>query len=203
MNKFWYHPNKNLYIYNYKMYPTILLIGMISFILISNYLTLTIGDTHYNNNNNCMIYDTLHKILPDLRNYHNVIDLFGLLGLISLFFFATESLVSELFAKFVIIMFIRAFTTLTTILPKDENCDTTLNFRSYLCGGCFDKIFSGHTSFILLLTLLYYRDHIIDIYALFGINLLNIFMILSTRAHYTVDVLLAIFVTTTIYSIKI
>lgn len=185
------------------MYPTIILIGMIAFILISNYLTLTIGERHYNNNNNCTIYDTLLQVLPDLRKYHLFIDLIALVGVISLFFFSTKTLVYELFAKFIIIMFIRAFTILTTIFPKDEHCDTTLNLRSYLFGGCFDKIFSGHTSFILLLTLLYYREHIIGLYSLLGINLFNMFIILSTRGHYTVDVLLAIFVTTTIYSVKI
>jgi hypothetical protein len=175
---------------------------MIGFIFISNYLTLTIGEKHYNNSN-CKIYDSLHEILPNLRTYHYSVDIIGLLVALSLFFVGNEDLIYEFFGKFIIIMFIRAFTILTTILPKDKECDTRHSFRNYLFGGCFDKIFSGHTSFTLLLTLLYYREHIINIPTLLGVNLLNMFLILSTRAHYTVDVLLAIFVTTTIYSIKI
>lgn len=183
------------------MYPTIILFIMIGFIFISNYLTLTIGEKHYKNNST--IYDVLHEILPNLRAYHYSVDIIGLLCTLSLFFVGNEDLIYEFLAKFIIIMFIRAFTILTTILPKDKECDTRHSFRNYLFGGCFDKIFSGHTSFALLLTLLYYREHIINIPTLLGVNLLNIFLILSTRAHYTVDVLLAIFVTTTIYSIKI
>ena len=100
-------------------------------------------------------------------------------------------------------MFIRAFTTIATILPKHKICNEKINIRSLLLGGCYDKIFSGHTSFTLLLTLLYYREHIINLPLLIGINATNIPAILATRSHYTVDVLLAIFVTTTIYSIQI
>ena len=100
-------------------------------------------------------------------------------------------------------MLIRAFTTISTILPKHKICNETIGIRSLLLGGCYDKIFSGHTSFTLLLTLLYYREHIINLPLLLGINAANILAILATRSHYTVDVLLAIFVTTTIYSIKV
>ena len=154
-------------------------------------------------NSNCTIYDSLHNILPNLREYNYSVDIIILIAVISLYFLGTKDLIYELIGKFIIIMFIRAFTILTTILPKDEKCDTTLNISSFIFGGCFDKIFSGHTSAILLLTLLYYREHIINLYTLLGINILNIFLILSTRAHYTVDIILAIFVTTTIYSIKV
>ena len=176
---------------------------MILVILISNYATLKIGSYHYKNLDKCTLFDIFHKILPDLYDYHYLVDLIGLCGLVSLFFVSNESLTIEFISKFTIIMFIRAFTIVSTILPKHEVCKDTFDIRSYFLGGCYDKIFSGHTSFMLLLTLLYYREHIINEFSLIGINAINILLILATRSHYTVDILLAIFVTTTIYNVKI
>jgi hypothetical protein len=120
-----------------------------------------------------------------------------------MFIVSNDTLNTEFIAKFTIIMFIRAFTIISTILPKHQVCSDTFDVRSYFLGGCYDKIFSGHTSFMLLLTLLYYREHIINEFSLIGINSINILLILATRSHYTVDILLAIFVTTTIFNIKI
>ena len=127
----------------------------------------------------------------------------GLLGVISLFIVSTQTLTTEFLAKFLIIMLIRSFTIISTILPKHENCEDKFSIREFFLGGCYDKIFSGHASFILLLTLLYYREHIIGLVPLLGINIINCLLILATRSHYTVDILLAVFVTTTIYTIHI
>lgn len=184
------------------MYPFFLFIGIMAIIFISNYYTLVNGEQHYSDQD-CELYDLFHKILPDLHNYHYMIDLISLTAIISLFFLANETFITEFLTKFILIMFIRAFTIFVTILPKNDVCKHSFGWREYFLGGCYDKIFSGHTSFILLLTLLYFREHIIDLVPLLGINLINIFMILATRSHYTVDVLLAVFVTTTIYSLKI
>lgn len=181
----------------------IVFISIILVILISNYATLKIGSYHYENSDKCELFDMFHKILPDLNDYHYLIDLIGFIGLISLYFVSNEELTIEFFAKFTIIMFIRAFTIVSTILPKHEICSDQFNIRSYFLGGCYDKIFSGHTSFTLLLTLLYYREHIINDFSLIIINIINILLILATRSHYTVDILLAVFVTTTIYNVKV
>ena len=100
-------------------------------------------------------------------------------------------------------MLIRSVSILSTILPSHQKCDKEIYLSSVFYGGCYDKIFSGHTSFILLLTLLYFREHIINMPTLIALNATNILLILATRSHYTVDILLAIFVTSTIYKINI
>lgn len=184
------------------MKKNILFILVILCILVSNYLTLKIGNNHYQTKD-CELFDIFHKILPDLYQYHYLLDFIGLFGFLSIFYILNETTMIEFFAKFVIIMFIRAFTIISTILPKHQVCNDNFDIRSYFLGGCYDKIFSGHTSFLLLLTLIYYREHFIDGFALIGLNLVNILLILSTRSHYTVDILLAVFVTTTIYNIKV
>ena len=185
------------------MLNNLLLFIILIIIFLSNYLVLNLGDNHYNINGHCQLFDLFHKILPDLHNYHFLIDIILFCGIGSLFILGNDLLITEFLVKLIIIMFIRAFTTLVTILPKNEQCNHKMNIREYILGGCYDKIFSGHTSFILLLTLLYYREHFIGLLPLIFINLFNIFIILATRSHYTIDVLLAAFVTTTIYYIKI
>lgn len=185
------------------MYENYLIFGLLLFIIISNYFVLKFGDDHYTSNNSCTLFDIFHKILPDLHEYHFLTDIYILIGAASLFMLSNEKITVEFISKFIIIMFIRAFTTFVTILPKHDSCNSEMNLRSYIMGGCYDKIFSGHTSFILLLTLLYFREHIIGFTPLILINLVNILTILAARSHYSVDILLAIFVTTTVYSIKL
>lgn len=172
-------------------------------VILSNYLSHKIGSEYYKSNSKNKIHDLLQDLLPDLHNYHFVIDILCILVMIPAFFYFNERLIVEFLSKFLIIMFIRAFTIISTVLPKYENCDETFTTRSFFLGGCYDKIFSGHTSFILLLTLMYWRENIINLGALFSINLLNILAIISTRSHYTVDVLMAIFVTLTIFQSNI
>jgi hypothetical protein len=179
------------------------LIIILIIIFLSNYATLKLGEYHYKKTNTFELFDIFHKTLPDLHKYHDIVDLIGLAGIISLFFVSNDNLTTEFISKFIIIMFIRAFTIVSTILPKHEICEVNFSLREFFLGGCYDKIFSGHTSFTLLLTLLYFREHIIGIIPLLGINIINCLLILATRSHYTVDVLLAIFVTTTIFNIKI
>jgi hypothetical protein len=185
------------------LFPIIVFLIIIIVIIGSNYLSHTIGSNYYKEKNINKIHDLFHDILPDLHNYHYIIDLVGLAVVIPAFLYFNESLTIEFLTKFLIIMFIRAFTVVSTVLPKYENCDETFTFRSFLLGGCYDKIFSGHTSFILLLTLIYYREHMINSLTLIGINFINVLSILLTRSHYTVDILLAIFVTTTIFKVQI
>ena len=168
----------------------------------SNYITLKLGEQHYNNKS-CELFDIFHKILPDLHNYENVINYILLIGLTSLYFLGTNALITEYISKIIIILLVRAFTIISTILPKHNKCESDLSISSFFIGGCYDKIFSGHTAAILLLTLLYFREHIINMPSLIGINLLNILLIISTRSHYTVDVLLAVFVTSTIYNVNV
>ena len=182
------------------LYFLILLI----FIIISNYITLKIGNKFYKDKENVELFDIFHIVLPDFIEYSFIINYITIiLATLSLFFLSNNSLTIEFITKFIVIMLIRSITILSTILPRHKECDVETDATSILFGGCYDKIFSAHTSFILLLTLLYFREHIINMPTLIGLNAANILLILSTRSHYTVDVLLAIFVTSTIYKINV
>jgi hypothetical protein len=172
--------------------------------MLSNYVSHLIGSNFYKGTpTNYKIHDLLHEVLPEIHDYHYIIDIIALVAVIPAFIYFNHTLSVEFLTKFLIIMLIRAFTIISTVLPKYERCDETFTFRSFCVGGCYDKIFSGHTSFILLLTLFYLRENIIKLPVFYGINILNMLAIIATRSHYTIDVLIAIFVTFTIFNIKI
>ena len=186
------------------MYNILIFFVLVIIIISSNYISHLIGSNFYKGvPTSYKIHDILHDILQEIHNHHYIIDIIALIILIPAFIYFNNDLSVEFLTKFLIIMFIRSFTIISTVLPKYEQCDEKFTIRSFFLGGCYDKIFSGHTSFTLLLTLMYYREDIINLPTLYVTNIFNMLSIIATRSHYTVDVLIAIFVTFTIFNIKI
>ncbi len=180
---------------------TLWVLFLSSIIVTSNFWTHDLGMAFYDNTeNNGKVFDLLHSVTPDmsdLKAYNDII--VSAVALSFLFIPNGVSLFKEFAAKFILIMVIRALTTISTILPKHEKCDSTPRFSRYIKGQCYDKVFSGHTSFVLLATLIYLREGILGWPAFLGINLANITGILLTRSHYTVDIILAILITLLVY----
>jgi hypothetical protein len=88
----------------------------------------------------------------------------------------------------------------TTILPKQNGCSVkSLGWFDMTIGGtCYDKILSGHFAFGLLLTLMMFKYNFVkpDRYYYFIIlNIVHAIILAVTRSHYTLDIVLALFVT--------
>lgn len=167
----------------------------------SNYWTHELGMAFYSDEkNNGKVFDLFHSFLPDLHDYKVYNDvIITLTGLSFLVVPNGLTLFKEFAAKFLLIMVIRALTMVSTILPKHEKCDATPRFSRYWRGQCYDKVFSGHTSFVLLATLIYMREGILNLPSLLAINTANITGILLTRSHYTIDIVLGIIITLLVY----
>jgi hypothetical protein len=180
---------------------TLWVLFLASLIVTSNYWTHELGMAFYDKTeNNGKVFDLLHSFTPDLSDYKPYNDIIvSAIGLSFLFIPKGVELFKEFAAKFILIMVIRALTTVSTILPKHEKCDATPKFSRYWRGQCFDKVFSGHTSFVLLATLIYLREGILGWPGFLGINLANITGIILTRSHYTLDIVLAILITLLVY----
>jgi len=103
-----------------------------------------------------------------------------------------------LIAFIIPIYFIRSILTLITVLPKSSNCDYNLDM-AFINGGCYDKIFSGHTALIFILTLVLQKYKIIDFATLIILNIINVSIILLTRTHYTIDVIVSFLVCDLMY----
>jgi hypothetical protein len=167
-------------------------IPAIIFIFGSNYLTNKIGNEHFSKTTD--LFDLGHILIPDLHEYYYIYNLCFYIVAASFFALSTKGKI-DFFTKLVIIYVLRGITILVTILPKHHKCENSDTIFTYINGDCFDKIFSGHTSFMFLLTLFLMKENLINLPVLIGINLANIFSILAVRSHYTVDVLLALLIT--------
>lgn len=143
---------------------------------------------------NPKVYDIGHRFLPDWHEnkyYHHIITASLLLPL-----FSNSSLLTEFLSYSIVILTIRMIINLVTILPKHKRCCVG---NSFIVGGCYDKIFSGHFSTVFLATILYQKYGMINWNTVIAMNLLNAFGILTSRSHYTVDLLVAFFVTLFVY----
>jgi hypothetical protein len=112
----------------------------------------------------------------------------------------------ELGLKFVIILGLRSLSMATTILPKSATCEpfSAHGFRRmmnwFVGGGCYDKMFSGHLSFGILLSLLMFKHGFIKksparVMVMFAINAFHLILLAATRSHFTVDLVVASYVT--------
>lgn len=174
---------------------------LVATIFLSNYFTHQLGKNFYEGKiRDGEVFDILHEITPDLHHLNGMNDIV-MIGLIISFFFIPNNIeiIKEFTGKFLLIMFVRALTIVSTILPKHKQCEAQLGWLQMIKGQCYDKVFSGHTAFVLLATLIYLREGIINIPIFIALNLFNIISIILVRAHYTIDIILAIVITYLVY----
>lgn len=146
------------------------------------------------------VWDIVWEHTPNFHQYESLTNVIPGLLLGSLFFVKRgDSILLEFFVKFIIILLVRALTTVSTIFPKHENCDSSNLTWWNVLSGCYDKVFSGHTAFVVLFTLIFLREGLLNSATFWVINLLQMATIVLTRAHFTVDVILGFVVTYLVY----
>ncbi|EAY13646.1 hypothetical protein TVAG_387870 [Trichomonas vaginalis G3] len=163
-----------------------------------------------------LLPDTIQNIIPYMpfEKYVNVlmVILIGSETIIIAFDPRRCFIYRRTLAVYSILSFLRILTTTSTFLPDPSpNCpaihDTTVeisvsNIMKSLFGGltCGDMIFSGHTMGFLFPGLVqhhFFNKKLGIIYLILGY--IGSFSLIITRFHYTVDVLLSIILTTTIW----
>lgn len=143
------------------------------------------------------IRDLLHEWLPSFGNEWVIANLI-LLFLLGLFWYQSSDEDKIDFLEIAIILFLfRTLTTTITIIPQVNEC----NYRPGLpTHTCHDMQYSGHTALgTLAFLFLWERTTISHTVLLVGILALY-YSIVASRAHYSVDVIMGIFVTVSIYS---
>jgi hypothetical protein len=178
-----------------------IILGAIVIILLANFYTNEIGEAYYEGENRVnKIFDVVHHYTPDFHEFGSLVNVIPLLLFGSFFFLKNSvSLLEETALKLLLIHLIRSLTIISTILPKHENCKREGSMLSRLLGDCYDKVFSGHTSLVFLITLILLRENYISFTTLLMINMIETTIILLTRSHYTIDVILAYFITYLVY----
>lgn len=147
------------------------------------------------------VYDIAHKYLPNYANTNldfYVKDLFVLLGtLLPFLFYGKSEPFKAYLGMYIVVILLRCITINATILPKTKT-DT------YIDKGSYDKIFSGHFATLFLATLVFYQFKIItNVPLLITANVINAYIILSTRSHYTVDILVSLMATLLVFTNKL
>lgn len=166
------------------------------------------------------IWDIIHSNFPDYSLYNYTKNWYLIFFIIPIIFNITNisfNFIHEFLSKFIILIFLRCLTIISTILPR--NCELkfklnkktnfwTLLYHKIIGGGYYDKCFSGHAAFGLLLTLLLFKYNFLQtnifnilLYTIF--NIIHFFMITITRSHYTVDIVVAIFMTLWVHGIRL
>lgn len=184
---------------------------LITYIVIHGYLNNTAqenADKFYNdriNNNktNPKVFDIMHKHLPYFKHTEWINNITIVLSLIPLIYTNDKNMYFDFATLLIIVNIIRDITINLTILPKNKECnpkDIGLIY-STIAGACYDKIFSGHFAFVLLLSLLYNSYSIItNVPVLIIWNIINAILILMTRSHYTIDIVVSFLVCTMVFN---
>ncbi|KAK9693573.1 hypothetical protein K7432_013863 [Basidiobolus ranarum] len=109
---------------------------------------------------------------------------------------------------------LRSVTIIVTTLPCPRGCEPIVsqNFKEFLWNGCLlmfgvqktcsDNIFSGHTMILvssMLMWQVYGKNAWLKLYSIIHC-LVGIITIVATRMHYTVDIVIAILLTFSVYS---
>ena len=163
-----------------------------------------ISQLYYKNYEQRKLHDLLHNIIP-YHKYSGILsEIFTLFIILSITYFYIYNPNIQILYSILILLGIMCISKciigLLTLLPDSSgNC----TYSDYM-GSCNDLLFSGHVSkiFILLLLCDYYNlipNYISNIYyILFGIIIL---FILSSRKHYSIDIIFGIIMALFIYMI--
>lgn len=167
------------------------IVAIITFIYGMQYFIQVYGEKHYEKEDGT-IFDPVHENTPDFFRYGWITNVIPVILLLILFVGPKESdLITEFFYKFLFILSLRALIGFSTILPKHEECEIQYNIGFFLgSGGCYDKLFSGHTAIVTLISLLLMREGFMSNWVFWITNIVNMIIIVLTRSHYTADVLL-------------
>lgn len=179
------------------------------------------GTAFYGGNQKCKkddVWDILHANFKNYSKYNYTKNFYMIVFFIPLIyniFKVSDKLVKEFLLKFLIIIFLRSITIMSTILPKNTSVEVKPDkygnlslFDKTIGGGCYDKMFSGHFAFGLLLTLLMFKyniveNNILNILLFILLNAVHLFILGVTRSHYTMDMIVSLYVTLFVYNLDI
>lgn len=143
------------------------------------------------------IYDIVHNNIKSTRNLYTIVNIFPFI-LIGVACFIDLKLLYTILGFLVPILIFRLLVINITILPKDKKCDIKKNSCIYT-GGCYDKVYSGHFAVIFISLLVLYTNKYINIFTLTALLTISGLLIITSRSHYTIDILVSFLVVVVAY----
>jgi len=194
-------PKERILSFHINMIWIVVTIAILMLHCIINYHVDIIGENYYAQPP-LSIYDIFHNFLPGLSKFVWVSDIFTMCTIIPLIIVWKTRAILDFLGFFLVIILLRTLSISLTVLPKYTEC--SIEYSNPITGGCYDKIFSNHTAFTLLATFIMYQYRIIrNIPLLVGLNVINVVLILLARAHYSIDIFVAIVVTILVFQNKL
>jgi hypothetical protein len=151
------------------------------------------------------LYDIIQMNSLNLQSYRILPEILHLIPVLYLIFMIISNkkwnVLNSFFKNHGILMLFRSICFTSTLLPDSSQMCKNNNYL----GSCFDLIFSGHSTIMLLSTyLLKYEIQISNknYYALQFNNLITFLLIILCRNHYTIDIVLSIVLTHLVYFYK-
>ena len=142
------------------------------------------------------VQDIFHSILPHYHKFEYASDI--LLVFVMIFLAIMNfSLIYQFGGLVFTLLLLRQLIIQITVLPKNDICN--IKYSSVFRGGCYDKIFSGHFGITFLATLILFDNGYLNKLTTILINIVNALFILLSRCHYTIDIIVSIFVVIIIY----
>ena len=143
--------------------------------------------------------DLGHYYLPDLDKYYIIPDIIVVLYIVGFIYYGNIQVFKEISLLMCIIFIFRSILIISTSIPDASGrCDK----NKFKIGYCNDLMFSGHTATLTLITL-----YLMNIFPnkrnmlILG-NIITYILIIASKNHYTIDVLIGIYVSTTVYYLK-
>jgi hypothetical protein len=134
------------------------------------------------------VYDIIHHNLPSMRNLSIIVEAIPFI-LLAFILFIDLKLFYNVVGFLITIFIFRLFIINFTILPKDKKCD--IKNTSVYNGGCYDKVYSGHFSVVFISLLVLHKNKYINFFTLVSLSMIVSFLLILTRAHYTIDIVVA------------
>ena len=166
---------------------------LIIFILINYNVTLFIDS--YETIPREPLDDILIKKLPNMSKHRNIVDIVPALLIVFVILFKRPSInqIEDYTLCYMIIMLLRMFSISLTIMPSIA-CQYKRT-QNIITGGCNDCMFSGHTSLVLLVLLILVTDYKFPKLICLLVGIMYSLLIISAHVHYSVDVLIAWYIT--------
>lgn len=138
------------------------------------------------------VYDLGHRYLPDLSQNKAALWMSDIMAIVPLVVCYVLGL-DTFYKVWLAVMVFRWLTMSATILPRNKHCDdSSYGVYNLFIGHCYDKVFSGHFAATFLFSLvLYHAGVVTHIPALALYNGMHAWIILATRSHYTIDLIVA------------
>ena len=161
---------------------------------VGNYAASRIGKHHYEKQS-CKtdVFDVGHHLVPQIEIPWYVYQAYTFLPFLLV---VTTGPIAAKIAygvsiHMVALLALRAITTVVTVLPKSGPCDSDeFSLEMLLTGQCYDKVFSGHTAFAVLVSLACVSYGVWPEWGGWLYSAGMALMLLVTRGHYTVDIVL-------------